>query len=300
MDFEQDTKYGIPEYEQVKDINKNTENKKIRPKDYIINTISAIIILSVMALLNGFVDGSFKFDLAFSWGIGVLVIVNWIGGIAFSYTMRKNGIGLGMGTAKYIAAEAEKQIAFDKIKDYTVSQKLLNKKIDDDFTYRKQILESNIAKLIQHKMPKGEVWKQGALLPKKTRPKIKLMVMILERMEPAQIDLMQLGENETSSIPKSMFTIQKDPTITGAKWFAQKGALKGISFLITPLIMTILAGALTGRAAFKSFMMIAGTLAVMIFNGAYAFASAYDAVTTKGIDRLKRISRILSIVTDNQ
>ena len=33
---------------------------------------------------------------------------------------------------------------------------------------------------------------------------------------------------------------------------------------------------------FKSFMMIAGTLAFMIFNGGYAFASGLDAVSKKG------------------
>ena len=279
---------------------KDETKSKLRPKDFVINTITSILIIVVMGLINGFIDSEFKFTIMFTWGIGLLVVANWIGGIGLSYTMRKNGISLAMQRTDYITAENKKQEAFANIKDYTAAQKILDKKIDDDYLYRKSVLESNIAKQIQHKMPEGQIWKQGQPLPEKTRPKIKVMVALLDRMEPERISLVELSERETSTVPKSIFRIQKDPTTTGAKWFATKGLSKMIWFALMPILLSVLAGALTGGAAFKSFMMIAGTLAFMIFNGGYAFASAYDAVSTKGIERLRRISWILSIVTDNQ
>lgn len=279
---------------------KDQTSSKLRPKDFVINTLTSILIIVVMGLINGFIDSEFKFQLMFTWGIGLLVIANWIGGIGFAYTMRKNGIGLAMQQDDYITAENKKQEAFAKIKDYVSAQKLLDKKIEEDYLYRKSVLENNIAKQIQHKMPDGKMWKQGQALPDKTRAKIKIMVALLERMEPERISLVELSEKEASTVPKSIFRVQKDPTTTGAKWFATKGLSKMLWFALMPILLSVLAGALSGGAAFKSFMMIAGTLAFMIFNGGYAFATAYDAVARKGVDRSNRITRILKIITDNQ
>ena len=276
--------------------NSNQQQKKIAPRDIALNAFSSVLIIIVLALGNGFVDGEFRYEQVFAWNMGILIVFNWIGGTALSYSMRQNGIKLAQITDNYIDADKDMRLEFAKISDYTAAQKTLDKKIDEDFVYRKYIIEGNIAKLVKHKMPEGTDWKQGKDLPPKTPAKVKLMARYLDKMMPPKISLIELSEKETSRMPKSIFDVPMDPTITGSQWFIRKGLGKVVIFSIGPIILSILAGALSGGAAFKSFLMIMGTLSIMLFMATVSFASAYNAVVQKGVDRLRRITRIIKLI----
>lgn len=279
------------------DKQKPQESGKIGTRDIVINIISSIIILIVVSIANGFMSSDFKYEQIFTWNMGLLVVVNWTCGIAFTYTLRQIGITMATATKPYQEALREEQEAFDSIKDYAEAQERLDDQIARDFEYRKKVLEDNIAKLVQHKLPQGKVWKQGQPLPDKTRPKIKRMARYLERMTPPTISLIQLGETETAKVPKSLFDLPTDPTSTGAEWFAKKGMGKLVFFAVVPILLSLIASSLVGGATFGSFMIIAGTLGAMLFNGGRSLSVSYYGVIKGGIQRLKRITRIIKLVS---
>lgn len=279
--------------------NKTVKIGKTTPKEVIMNLLSAVLFFTVVVFCNLFLDGELHYAQIFTWNLGILVVINWVCGLMITFCMRQSGISSAKLTKNYKEAEEEKNEAFKLITDFSHAQKVLNELIEKDFEDRKNELERTISKLVAFRMEDGKTWKIGDKLPKKTHPKIHALKHTLEHMTPPTISLAQLAQSEASYKSTGIYDIPNAPDHTGAKWFIVKGGSKIAWFAIGPVVLSILAGALVGGFTLGSVVTIIGTLAIMIFNGARAYATAYSQVSKRGVDRFKQIVRIIKNLNNN-
>ena len=92
---------------------------KPQVKTLILNVLSAVLFFIIALFCNLFLDGDFHYAQIVSWNMGLLVLVNWVCGVAISYLMRQSGINSAKLTKEYIASEEKKSTTFAKIKNYT-------------------------------------------------------------------------------------------------------------------------------------------------------------------------------------
>ena len=298
MDLEKDN--FLVEEKDLLGNNKKTVSLKTRPKDIILNGISAILTLVIVILCNLFINPEVHYTQLFSWNFGLLVVVNWVCGILITYFMRQSAINSAKVTEGYQSSEKEKEEAFDKIKDIDEAQKKLNEKIDKDFDMRRNELEKAIAKLVRPKMSKDENgntidWKIGDPLPKKTHPRVKLLERRLRRMTPPIISLVALAQGEASFTRRSMYEIKGSPERTGFRWFA----FKGIGwFTIAPIVLSVIANGLIVGISISNIVYTVGIVAVMLFNAAKEYTLSYVGVAKYGVERNKQIIKIIQSISD--
>lgn len=278
---------------------------KTTPKDLILNALSAVAVMGVVAVCNLLITPDFHYTQLFSWNFGILVVLNWISGVVMTYFLRQSGINSAKMTDGYIISEREKQKAFEKIKDITTAQIRLNKLIEEDFDIRRQNLEAAIAKLVKPKMPKLEdgtvkEWHIGDELPKGTHIKIVKMKKRLESMTPPEISLAALSQSEASYNIKSLYEVRPSPEKTGGIWWAKKGAGKVGWFAAFPVILSILANGLAVGVTISNVVYTIGIIGIMLFNAGREYALAFWSVSRFGVDRNNQIIKILQSVTENK
>lgn len=276
---------------------------KITPKDLLLNALSIVAINIVAIVCNLLITPEVHYTQIFGWNFRLMLVVNWIFGIAMTYFSRQSGINTAKLTDKYKDSEQDKQDAFGLVKDIHQAQKRLNELIKQDFEMRVKNLEEAIATLVAPKMPKDESgkavqWKIGDPLPKKTHRKVKKMKKRLESMTPPEISLVSLVQSEASYDVTSLYDIRPAPEKTGALWFARKSVGKLGWFAVFPVILSIIANGLAVGITIGNVVYTVGIVAVMLFNSAREYAYSYAIVSRYGVDRNKQIVRILETVSE--
>lgn len=301
MDSESNKDFMIDESDLIGGKSKKTVSMKTRPKDIVLNALSAVLIFVVVFLCNLFISPEFHYEQIYSWNFGLLVVVNWVCGILITYFLRKSGINTAKMTKPYIESEIEKAQAFDKITDFETAQKKLNEKIEKDFDMRRSELENAIAKLVRPFMPKDEngvtiEWTIGKPLPPKTPLRIRKMEIRLRKMTPSQLSLVALVQSEATFTTKSLYDVRTAPDKTGAVWFASKGGGKIGWFAVAPVVLSVLANGLSGGVSISNIVSTVGIVAVMLFNAAREYSISYASVAKYGVERNKQIVKIINSI----
>lgn len=282
---------------------------KPQVKTLILNVLSAVLFFIIALFCNLFLDGDFHYAQIVSWNMGLLVLVNWVCGVAISYLMRQSGINSAKLTKEYIASEEKKSTTFAKIKNYTLEQRKLNYLIAKDFEARHNELEASIASLVKHLMPENENWKFGDKLPKwklkfhplrlqqGTHLNVRKLHHQLKYMIPSSLSLTSLAQNEASFVFAGAFDLPKPVDKTGAEWFVKKAGGKLGWFALAPIVLSVIASMLIfGKVTLGSVATVVGIFAIMIFNAAKAYATAYYDVSILGVSRNSQIERIIETV----
>lgn len=301
MDSENNKDFMLDESDLIGGKSKKTVSMKTRPKDIVLNALSAVLIFVVVLLCNLLISPEFHYEQIYSWNFGLLVIVNWVCGILIMYFLRKSGINTAKMTKPYIESEIEKAQAFDKITDFEAAQKKLNEKIEKDFDMRRSELENAIAKLVRPFMPKDEngvteEWTIGKPLPKKTPLRIRKIEIRLRKMTPSQLSLVALVQSEATFTTKSLYDVRIAPDKTGAVWFASKGGGKIGWFAVAPVVLSVLANGLIGGVSISNIVSTVGIVAVMLFNAAREYSISYALVAKYGVERNKQIVKIINSI----
>lgn len=278
---------------------------KTTPKDIVLNALSAVLVMAVVMLCNLFITDNFEYHQLYNWNFGLLVVINWVCGIMMTYFLRKSGINSAKLTPDYIKSEDEKQAAFSKIEDYHEAQKVLNRKIEEDFDLRRSDLENAIAKLVKPKMPKDEngnsiEWHIGDPLPKKTHIRVRIMEKKLARMTPPVISLVSLAQSEATYNTGSLYEVKPSPERTGSLWFVKKGSTKVGWFAVAPVVLSLLSNGLAGGITIGNIVSTIGIIAVMLFNAAREYSNAYASVAHYGVDRNRQIVQIINSILKNK
>lgn len=270
---------------------------KPQVKTLILNVLSAVLFFIIALFCNLFLDGDFHYAQIFSWNMGLLVLVNWVCGVAISYLMRQSGINSAKLTKEYIASEEKKSATFAKIKNYTLEQRKLNYLIAKDFEARHNDLEASIASLVKHLMPENEDWRFGDKLPKGTHLNVRKLHLNLKYMIPSSLSLTSLAQNEASFVFAGAFDLPKPVDKTGVEWFVKKAGGKIGWFALAPIVLSVIASMLIfGKVTLGSVSTVIGIFAIMIFNAAKAYATAYYDVSILGVSRNSQIEKIIETV----
>lgn len=273
--------------------------KSLKPqvKSLALNILSAVLFFVIALFCNLFLDGDFHYEQIFSWNMGLLVLVNWVCGIAISYLMRQSGINSAKLTPNFIKSEEIKGKRLAEIKNLSLAQRKLNYLIAKDFEDRRNELEATISNLIKHLMPDGVEWKFGNKLPKGTHLNVRKMHLQLKYMIPPSPSLSALAQREASYSSASPFDVQKEVDKTGFDWFIKKAGGKLGWFALAPIVLSIIASMLIyGEVSLGSITTVIGILAIMIFNAAKAYTTAYYDVSVLGVARNEQIVKIVDTV----
>lgn len=298
MDLGKDNDFTINEADLFKE---KTVRRHATPKDIVLNLLSALLIYVVLIICNLFINGNadmeFNYTQLFSWKIGILVIINWVGGIAVVFCTRQSGISKAKMTEKYKNAEEGKDKAFAKITDFAEAQRKLNELTEAEFLERRNDMARTIAVLVKEKMPSGQEWQIGDKLPKGTHVNVKILKMRLERLTPSKISLVALAQSELSYKYKGPYDIPAPPDQTGAGWFLRRAGGKLGWFAIGPIVLSMFSSMLVFGFNISNIFTVLGTLAIMLFNAARSYATAYYSVLNRGVARFKQIERIVNDLT---
>lgn len=273
----------------------NDKKEKTTSKDVVLNFLSAVAFYFVVVICNVFMsqNGQIKVEWndLLNWNIGLLTIVNWVGGIVITYCTRQSGINRAKLTEKYVKSDEEKDAAIEGIKDIAAAQKALDEKILADFEARKEACRKFIENVLQKDVKSYSV---GDKLPKGTPFKIRIMAYRLKRMVPPEISLVELSvSNGAGYRQKGLYNLIEEPDKTGAKWFITKAGGKIGWFAIAPIVMSLVTSSLVFGVNWQGVVTVLGTLAIMVFNAFKSYSTAFYAVKTKGVARNKQIVRIV-------